>query len=111
MHAKGNRHGVKGEGGEILEMIVAYAKQETLDPLKGLGRYLAFGLAGSVAVAAGSVLVILAALRVLQTETGSVFAGNLVWLPYVITAPIAVAVIGVLAGAVARGMKRGGDRS
>ena len=52
---------------------------------KGLGRFLLFGMAGSLALSIGLVLVALAALRALQTESGTTFDGNWSWAPYVIT--------------------------
>jgi hypothetical protein len=79
---------------DAVSLLIAYVKQETLDPLKGLGRFVLFGVAGSTAVAVGSVLLLVAALRVLQTETGA-FHGNLSWLPYVIVIALGVAVIGL----------------
>jgi hypothetical protein len=69
---------------ELKTLLVDYAKQETLTPLKGVGRYLAWGVAGSVLVTTGVVLLALAGLRALQTETGTRFTGNLSWLPYLI---------------------------
>ena len=66
-------------------MVIAYVKQETIDPIKGLGRYVAFGLAGSVLLGIGLIVLFLGLLRLLQTETGSAFTGNLSFLPYVIT--------------------------
>ena len=30
---------------DVLRLAVAYAKQETLEPIKGLGRFIAFGVA------------------------------------------------------------------
>lgn len=71
--------------GELWQLVVTYAKQETIVPIKGLGRFVAFGVAGSLLLALGLLLWVLAALRALQTETGSTFTGNLSWLPYVIT--------------------------
>ena len=62
-----------GSGADAFQLTVQYVKQETLQPLQGL----------------------LAALRILQTETGA-FHGNLSWLPYVIVSALA-AVIMVLA--------------
>jgi hypothetical protein len=97
------RSGFTKDGGEFVQLVIDYAKQETLEPLKGLGRFLAFGVAGSVALAAGGVLLLLAALRALQTETGSTFAGNLNWLPYVITAALAVVVIALSAWRITKG--------
>ena len=58
---------------ELWELTVAYAKQETVDPLKGLGRYLGYGLSGSLVFGFGSVLLLLSFLRALQTETGTTF--------------------------------------
>jgi len=80
---------------ELWELTVAYAKQETVDPLKGLGRYLGYGLGGSLVFASGSVLLLLSLLRALQTETGTTFTGNLSWLPYVIVVATA-ALLGAL---------------
>jgi len=42
---------------ELWEMTVSYAKQETVEPLKGLGRFVAFGV-------------------------GAALDGNLNWVPY-----------------------------
>ncbi len=81
---------------DAVSLVIAYVKQETLDPLKGLGRFVLFGVAGSLAVAVGTVLLLVAALRVLQTETGA-FHGNLSWLPYVIVTALALAVIALSA--------------
>lgn len=68
---------------ELVDLVVAYARQETVDPLKGLGKSVAFGVAGALLVAVGSVFLALAALRALQTET-DVFDGNLSWVPYLV---------------------------
>lgn len=81
---------------ELWEMSVAYAKQQTIDPLRGLGRFLGYGVGGAVLLGLGSVLLLLAALRALQTETGTAFTGNLSWAPYVIV----VAGVAALSGLV-----------
>ena len=83
--------------GEMFDLVKAYAKQETLDPLRGAGRWLGLGLAGSVLLVIGSLELILALLRALQTETGSSLQGNLSWLPYLITITVASLVAVVLA--------------
>jgi hypothetical protein len=81
---------------ELWELTVAYAKQETVDPLKGLGRYLGYGIGGSVVLAFGSVLLLLSLLRALQTETGTTFTGNLSWIPYVIVVAVAAVLVGLM---------------
>lgn len=70
--------------GELWEMVVAYAKQETIDPLKRLGRFVAFGLPAVFMLGIGLVLLALAGLRALQTETDGTFDGDLTWAPYLI---------------------------
>jgi hypothetical protein len=42
-------------------------------------------------------------LRLLQTETGGTFNGNLSWLPYVIVTVVALMVIGLTAWRVTKG--------
>ena len=99
----GRGGGLTSAGNEFVQLVVDYAKQETLGPLKGLGRFVAFGVVGSLALAVGSVLLLLAVLRALQTETGSTFTGKLSWLPYVITGALATAVLGLAALRITKG--------
>ena len=102
---RGGDKGVRGSGADALQLALAYVKQEALDPLKGLGRFLTFGLAGSLAIAAGTVLLLLAVLRVLQTETAA-FRGNLSWIPYVIVIALAAVVIALSVWRVTAGPAR-----
>jgi hypothetical protein len=74
---------------ELWALTKDYARQETVDPLKGVGRYLAFGGAGAVLIGFGVVLLMLAGLRALQTETGTALTGSWSWLPYVIVLVVA----------------------
>lgn len=87
---------------ELWELLVAYARQETIGPLKGLGRYLGFGVGGALLVALGVILLALAGLRALQTETGSTFTGNLSWIPYLIVLVGLAVVIGAALSAINR---------
>ena len=70
---------------ELWELVLAYLKQETVAPVKNLGRFLLLGVAGAVALSIGLVLLALACLRALQTELGTTFDGNLSWIPYLLT--------------------------
>lgn len=81
---------------ELWDLVRAYAKQETVEPLKGIGRFLAWGLAGSVAVSVGLVLIAIGGLRVLQTETGTTFQGNWSWAPYAIVVAVSALVLALL---------------
>lgn len=97
------RSGLTAAGNDFVQLVVAYAKQETLGPLKSLGRFVALGVAGSLALATGAVFLLLAGLRAIQTETGSTFTGNLSWLPYVITAAAATIVAALAAWRITKG--------
>ena len=96
--------------GELKEMTVTYAKQETVDPLKAIGRFLALGVGGSIMLAVGLVLLALSGLRALQTETGDRFTGDWSFAPYLITFAgcVLVAVLSARAiGAAKRRAKKG----
>ena len=67
---------------ELRDLIVAYFRQETIVPLKSLGRYVLFGLAGALLLGTGFILLGVGSLRLLQTETGSTFRGDWSWAPY-----------------------------
>jgi hypothetical protein len=78
---------------ELKDLLIAYAKQETVDPLRNLGRYVGFGLAGIALLTLGTFMLSLSLLRVLQTMTGDVFDGFWSWVPYVIVVVVLGAVI------------------
>ncbi|MHB8218754.1 MAG: hypothetical protein ACYDHU_00300 [Acidimicrobiales bacterium] len=100
----GTRRGqLRESGGDASKLVIAYLKQETLGPLKGLGRFVMFGIAGSMALCVGLVLLAVGFLRLLQGETGSTFAGHLSWVPYAIVAVAGLAVIGLAAWRVGKG--------
>ena len=90
---------------ELWELSTAYAKQETIDPLKGLGRFLGYGVGGALLFGIGSILLLLAGLRALQTETDTTFTGNLSFVPYLIVVAAALLLIGLV---VLRVVKRKG---
>lgn len=81
--------------GELKELATAYAKQETIDPLKGLGRFLGWGVGGAIVLGIGVVLLMLAGLRALQTQTDTAFTGSLSWLPYLITVVVGLVLMGL----------------
>jgi hypothetical protein len=89
-------------GTDAFQLVVRYVKQEALQPFQGLLRSVLFGVLGSLGIAFGGALLLLAALRILQTETGA-FHGNLSWLPYLIVSALAAAVIGLAAWRITHG--------
>jgi cell division protein FtsW (lipid II flippase) len=92
---------------EVVDLVKGYAKQETIGPLKGAGRWLAMGVGGAVCIGIGVVLLVLALLRVLQEETNDTFDGNWSFAPYLITLVVAAIVVAI---AVSRIGKTGLDR-
>ena len=90
-------------GGDALQVALDYAKQETVGPLQGLARFLVFGIAGSVLLVTGLVLLLVGLLRALQTETGTALSGNLSWVPYACVTVVALALFGLAIWRVARG--------
>ena len=81
---------------ELWDLVRAYAKQETVDPIKGLGRYAAWGIFGALLLSIGLVELAVAGLRALQTETGTTFEGNWSWAPYLIVLVAACIVLWLL---------------
>ncbi|MGD0055250.1 MAG: hypothetical protein ABSC34_07435 [Acidimicrobiales bacterium] len=77
---------------EIKTLAIRYIKEETIQPLKEMGRFIAFGVLGSLLVGFGTTLLLIGALRFLQ-EQFKVLDGSLSWLPYLIVAVLACAVI------------------
>ena len=91
---------------DLKTLVVGYVRQETLDPIKDLGRFLGLGLAGVVIGGVGGLFLILGGIRALQAETGSTFTGNLSFLPYL----FALILCAIVAGLALRAVAGGDDR-
>lgn len=79
--------------GEVIDYVKAYAKQETVGPLKGAGRWLGFGAAGAVVLGLGLSIMLLGLLRLLQTEWSRSAEGRLSWLSYLIVLIVCLALL------------------
>ncbi|MCB1015811.1 MAG: hypothetical protein KDB10_11930 [Acidimicrobiales bacterium] len=91
---------------DVKDLLVAYAKQETVDPLKGLGRFVGFGAAAMLLIGIGAIELTVALLRLLQNETGSPLTGNWSWVPYLVTLLVASGVAYLSIKAINRTTKR-----
>jgi hypothetical protein len=69
---------------ELRDLVVTYLKQQTIVPLQQLGRYVGFGILGSLLLGFGVLFLAMSGLRALQTETGDTFSGDWSWVPYLI---------------------------
>jgi hypothetical protein len=86
--------GLRGSADDAVQLTIDYVKQETLGPLKGLGRLLAWGVGGAFLIGVGVLLALIGVLRVLQDETGSALNGDWSWVPYVGVSGLGLMVIG-----------------
>jgi len=77
---------------ELKDLVIAYAKQETVEPLKGLGRYVGYGLGGALLMGTGIGFLAMGLLRLLQENRGWAVHGNWSWVPYVIDVVILIAI-------------------
>jgi uncharacterized BrkB/YihY/UPF0761 family membrane protein len=94
---------------EAVALVKAYARQETIEPLKNLKRFVGFGIAGGILIALGLFFFALAGLRYMQTHRflGQHITGNWSWVPYMI-----VAVVGaVLAYLFTSRIRKGDDHA
>ncbi len=69
---------------EMQRLLVDYAKQETVEPLKTLGRYLGLGIAGALVMFMGVFFVGLATLRLLQSLEAFEGGSWMSTLPYLV---------------------------
>jgi hypothetical protein len=87
-----------GQIGQVIDLVKEYARQETLGPIKGAGRWLAAGAAGAVLLGTGCALLVLGVLRLMQNEFGKTFRGSWTYLlPYLFALIASVAVMGIAA--------------
>lgn len=80
---------------EVVDYVKAYAQQETIGPLKGAGKWIGFGAAGSACLGLGLSLLLLGLLRMLQTEPFGAQSARWTWVNYLIVAVVCALAIGL----------------
>lgn len=106
MAATKSDNSLPGHATELWELVVAYLRQETIEPIKELGRYLKYGLIGGALLAVGLPLLVLSVLRVVQAETADHLTGNLSWIPYLCAFGFSLILLGLAALGFARNKRR-----
>jgi hypothetical protein len=69
---------------ELRDLVVTYVRQQTLVPLQQLGRFIGFGILGSLLLGFGVLFLAMSGLRAIQDESGDTFSGDWSWVPYLI---------------------------
>jgi uncharacterized membrane protein len=88
---------------DAIELIKEYARQETIGPLRGAGRWVAYGVVGALLLAISVSFLMVGVLRMLQTEATETFSGN--WMriiPYLVALAIGILVIVVAASRIGK---------
>jgi len=78
---------------ELIDYFRSYVMQETVDPLRGVGRWLAYGASGAFCLGLGLVIVLLGVLRTIQVEWHRSSSGSWSWVAYLITLLVAVGLL------------------
>ena len=97
-----------GHVNELKNLVGGYARQETVDPLKTLGRYLGFGVGGAISIGLGVILCLMAMLRALES-LGDMNGDRGAWslVPYAATMVSAIVVIVVAVLRITKEPKKG----
>lgn len=77
---------------EIKELALRYIKEETIQPVKEMGRFVLWGAIGSLLVGFGYFFLLFGALRFLQDQF-KVLDGTLSWIPYLVVVVLAALII------------------
>lgn len=83
--SKSSRHlGSVDRVADLVESVKQYAKQETLGPLKGAGRWLAFGTVAALLLGMAMLMAVLGVLRLSQDLGGTALDGSWSFVHYLI---------------------------
>lgn len=80
---------------DIVDSVKAYARQETLEPLRGAARWVAVGTLAAVSLGLSMVFVALAVLRLSQDIGGTTLDGAWSFVHYLVTLVVVSILVGV----------------
>jgi len=98
--ARSRRYGAGRDGDtqqqveDLARATKDYAVEQIIGPIRGAGRWLAFGVAGALSLGIGLLFGLLAILRLVQDLGGGALDGGWSFVPYLITAASAGPAIG-----------------
>jgi hypothetical protein len=101
--SKNDKGGLRRSGDDAVALTISYVKQETLGALKGIGKFMLWGVAGSLVIALGVLFGLLGLLRLLQDETGTALTGDWSWVPYFAVSVVGLGIAGVAAWRITAG--------
>lgn len=95
---------------DVVDSVKQYARQETVEPLRGALRWLAFGIAGALAIGLGLVLVVVGVLRLSQDLLAEQLDGAWSFVHYLIAGTFSIVLIALALSRVQRkSLSRGGQ--
>ena len=80
---------------DVVDTVKAYARQETIEPLKGAARWVAVGTLASLSLGMALILVTLGVLRLSQDLGGTTLDGSWSFVHYFITLAILTILVGI----------------
>jgi hypothetical protein len=80
---------------DVIDTVKAYARQETIEPLKGAARWVAVGSLGALSLGLALIYVTMAVLRLSQDLGGTVLDGSWSFVHYFITLVILSVLVGI----------------
>lgn len=78
--------------GEMYDLLRDYVKQETLDPIRGAGRWMLWAALGAVSLILGVTFLMVGLLRLVQSELFNSNDGK-TWVPYLIVVVVSLALV------------------
>jgi uncharacterized membrane protein YidH (DUF202 family) len=93
----------------MVELVKTYAQQQTVDPIKGAGRWMGYAAGGAVVLAIGLGIVLLGLLRLLQFEWPRSASGSLSWVSYAVVLVVSVIIVVIAAQRIGASPKGGAD--
>jgi hypothetical protein len=92
---------------DVVDLLRAYVRQQTVTPLRGVWRWVGFGLFGGLLMVIGLVFLALGGLRALQTVPA--LDGGWSFVPYLAVLVGSVVVIAITKGRISIGTLHPGD--
>lgn len=80
---------------DIVDTVKAYARQETIEPLRGAARWVAVGTAAALSLGLAMVFLALAVLRLSQDLGGTALDGSWSFVHYLIALLVMAVVVGL----------------